>query len=51
LISTAAFVFNGSMKAGLRISVKDYSTGKNLEVLLYRLPLQSKRPAARVAEL
>jgi hypothetical protein len=38
LISALAFVFNGFMKAGFRISVKDNSRDKNLKVQLYRLP-------------
>ena len=31
------------MKPDLRISVKDYRQGKNLKVLLYRLPYGSRR--------
>jgi hypothetical protein len=38
LIFSAAFVFNGFMKADFRISVKDNSRGKNLKVELIRVP-------------
>jgi hypothetical protein len=31
-------VFNGFMKADLRVSLKDYSRGKNLKVELFRVP-------------
>jgi hypothetical protein len=38
LIFTSGFVFKDFMKADVRISVKDYSRGKNLKVELVRLP-------------
>jgi hypothetical protein len=38
LIWTEAFVFNGSMKADFRISLKDNSRKKNLKVELFRAP-------------
>jgi hypothetical protein len=38
LIFTGAFVFNGSMQADFRISVKDLRRSKTLKVQLFRVP-------------
>jgi hypothetical protein len=37
------------MKADLRISIKDYRRNKNLKVLLYRPPFQSRGFLVRMA--